>query len=509
MSPLPTVRQPEPPRPRGCDGDASARAPSAVARAAGLGRRGLLAALAFAPLVRSAAAAAEASIVRLRAAPARVGLIGDGWPETEVWAFEGSVPGPVLRARRGETLRVELLNELPEPTTVHWHGLRVPVAMDGVPGISQPPVPPGGRFLYELPVPDAGTFWYHPHYRSAAQVGRGLYGLLIVEEPTPYPVDRELALVLDDWRLDREAVNRAEPTAQDASHAGALGNTVTVNGRVVERLEVSPGERLRLRLLNAANARIFTLRFKGTEPWLLALDGQPVPPHRLERSLLLAPGQRADLVLDVPPVRLARIDLLDEGDPQGTYRVTSLAVTRNTAPPRAEEPDPPPALPANPLAEPDLERAQAHELVLDGGMMAMAALGRAPPTGVTPPAPEALRRLFGRGLFWTLNGRAMAEHGGEHSAEPVLRLARGRSHRIAIVNRTAFPHPIHVHGHAFRVLARDGREEPFRPWRDTVLVDPLERVEIALVADNPGLWMLHCHVLEHQGSGMMALVEVA
>ena len=469
-------------------------------------RRTLLAAAATAPFARLAVAGSGPR--RLRAAPARVELVGEGWPSTEVWAYDGTVPGPTLRGRQGERLVVEVENGLPEPTTVHWHGLRVPVGMDGVPGSSQPPIPPGGRFRYELPLLDAGTFWYHPHVRSAEQVGRGLYGLLVVEEPERWPVDRELALVLDDWRLGPDAVNEVRPSPHDASHAGAYGNTVTVNGRVVERLEVRPGERLRLRLLNAANARIFALRLKGAEPWLVALDGHPLAPRRIEAPLLLAPGQRADLVLDVPAVRLARVDLLDEGDPQGTYRVTSLAVTRNEAPPPAVDRGPPPALPANPLAEPDLAAAQEHEVVLDGGMMATMMRGRAPRARLPPPDPRELRALFARGLFWTINGRATAEHGHGHEP-PLLRLALGRSHRLAILNRTAFSHPIHLHGHAFRVLARDGREEPGRPWRDTVLVAPGERVEVAFVADNPGLWMLHCHVLEHQGSGMMALVEVA
>ncbi len=471
-----------------------------------LARRALLAAAAAAPLARPAGAGADP--VLLRAAPARVALVGEGWPSTEVWAYGGTVPGPILRARQGERLVVEVENGLPEPTTVHWHGLRVPVGQDGVPGTSQPPIPPGGRFRYELPLRDAGTFWYHPHLRSAGQVGRGLYGLLVVEEPEPLPVDRDLPLVLDDWRLGTDAVNDPRANRHDAAHAGALGNTVTVNGRVVERLEVRPGERLRLRLLNAANARIFALRFKGADPWLLALDGHPVAPRRSEEPLILAPGQRADLVLDVPPVRLARVDLLDDGDPQGAYRVTSLAVTRNEPAPAREPAGPPPDLPANPLPEPDLARAERHEFVLDGGMMAMMMRGRAPESGLPPPDPRELRALFGRGLFWTINGRAMAEDGHGHEP-PLLRLAHGRSHRLAILNRTAFFHPIHLHGHSFRVLARDGREEPDRPWRDTVLVAPRERVELAFVADNPGLWMLHCHVLEHQGSGMMALVEIA
>ena len=150
---------------------------------------------------------ADAAITEavLTAAPTSVSLVGKGYPKTPVWAFNDQVPGPVIRARQGDRLRIEAINALSEPTTIHWHGLRVPVGMDGVPYLSQPPIGPGQRFVYEFDLNDAGTYWYHPHINSSEQVGRGLYGALIVEEAEPPEVDRELLWVLDDWRLNQEA----------------------------------------------------------------------------------------------------------------------------------------------------------------------------------------------------------------------------------------------------------------------------------------------------------------
>lgn len=481
-----------------------------------LARRPLLAALAAGLLTapgRGGAvggAASEAEPIRLRAAPARVSLVGEGWPTTEVWAYEGRVPGPVLRARQGEVLRLELENGLSEPTSLHFHGLRLPPGPDGLPPGIGAEVPPGGKARFALPLEEAGTFWYHPFRRAAAQVARGLYGLLVVEEPSPYPVDRELPLVLDDWRLGKDAVNQPRAAPQEAGQGGAVGEVVTVEGRVAARFELHTGERLRLRLLNAATARIFALRFKGADPWLLALDGRAVLPGELPRPFLLAPGMRADLLLEVPAVRLARIDLLDDAEPQGAVRLASFWVVRNEPPRPARSLEPPPPLPPPPLAEPDLDRAERHELVIDGGV-AVLATGRPPvldpPAALPPPEPAALRRLAARGLWWTIQGRALREE-ELPAAPPLLRLARGRSHRLELMARTAVPVALHLHGHAFRVLARDGRPEPGTPWRDTVLLRAGERVAIALRTERAGRFPLHGTVLDHMAAGMLGLVEV-
>lgn len=425
----------------------------------------------------------------LRAAPARVPLAGTGYPDTEVWAYAGTVPGPELRFRQGERLAVTLENFLPQDTTVHWHGVRLPNAMDGVPHLTQPPIAAGGgRFAYEFDLPDAGTYWYHPHLASSEQLGRGLYGALIVEEREPPEVDRDIVWVLGDFRLDREARIRADfGNFMDASHAGRIGNTVTVNGRVSETFDVRAGERLRLRLVNAANARIFGLRFEGHAPWLIALDGHPVAPHRPEDGrIVLGPGMRADLILDCSAEPASSHRVVDDFYPRQAYRLLDLRYARRAT--RAPARSAPKELPPNPLAEPDIARAERHVVTFGGGMMG----------GMT-------RALAAHGLAWTVNGRAMRGH--DH--EPFLAFARGSSQRLELVNDTAWHHPIHLHGHAFRVLSRDGRPNPRREWADTLLLAPRSRAEIAFVADNPGLWVLHCHVLEHQESGLMAVFRVA
>ena len=227
--------------------------------------------LAGAPPMRQSAGAS--GNLKLTAAPSTVPLVGDGYPSTEVWAFNGTTPGPVIRKRQGERLEIDVTNQLPEPTTVHWHGLRVPVGMDGVPYVSQPPIAPGETFRYGFDLEDAGTFWYHPHINSSEQVGRGLYGALIVEEEDAPAIDRELLWVLDDWRLDPEAKIAPFGNMHDASHAGRIGNSATINGRIREAEAVRSGERIRFRLINAANARVFGLDFETSIPG--HLDGWP------------------------------------------------------------------------------------------------------------------------------------------------------------------------------------------------------------------------------------------
>jgi FtsP/CotA-like multicopper oxidase with cupredoxin domain len=250
---------------------------------------------------------------RLVARPGRTSLVGAPHPDTAVWAYDGAVPGPEFRVRQGERLQVVVENRLAEETTVHWHGLRVPNAMDGVPHLTQRPVAPGETFAYAFDLPDAGTYWYHPHQRSFEQVGRGLYGPLIVEEREPIQVDRDVTWMIDDWRLLGDAqISDDFGGFMDASHQGRIGNTVTVNGRIPDTFAVRAGERVRLRLINAANARIFGLAFQGHVPMVIALDGQPVEPHRpADGRVVQGPATRSDLVLDMTGSAAERFTVVD------------------------------------------------------------------------------------------------------------------------------------------------------------------------------------------------------
>ena len=446
------------------------------------------------PMPRSAAAAAGRTST-LRAAPGRARLVPEPHGETPVWCYNGAVPGPEIRVRQGDRVRIVAENGLEEETTVHWHGIRLPNAMDGVPHLTQPPIRPGGTFAYEFDAVDAGTFWYHPHQQSPEQVGRGLYGPFVVEEIDPIRVDRDMTWVLDDWRLNRSAAIRGDfGNAHDLSHNGRLGNTITVNGRFPDAFAVRKGERIRLRLVNAANARIFGLEFRDHEPTIIALDGQPAAPHAPDGGLVvLGPAMRADVVLDMKGEPGSRVSVIDRFYRNREYRL--LDFVYGAKPLRSETPDWTMELPANRLPEPDIGTARRTEVVFNGGMMGgavMAELGGSMPGGLRS------------GRFWFVNGVAAESH----MAKPLLVIERGRSYVIAMTNATAWHHPIHLHGHSFRILSRNGKPAPRREWRDTALMEPRERVEIAFVADNPGDWMFHCHVLGHQASGMMASIRV-
>ncbi|MCE2999857.1 MAG: multicopper oxidase family protein [Betaproteobacteria bacterium] len=438
----------------------------------------------------------------LRASVSRQQLVPPEYPQTEVWTYDSRVPGPLLRARQGDLLRVVLANALPQATTVHWHGIRLPNAMDGVPHLTQKPVAPGGEFLYAFVLPDAGTYWYHPHERSHEQVARGLYGALIVDEAQPPEVDRDETWVLSDWRLDKGATEVADYDSNrfDLTHGGRIGNTVTVNGRftpVGGEFAVRSGERIRLRLINAATARIFRLKFDGHSPQVIALDGHPVAPHAMGAGVALGPGMRADLMLDCMGKPGERFVVADTFYPR-ELRVMEL-VYRDEAPLRGKPSAAPLTLPPNPLSEPDPARAQRQDIRFEGG--AMGGLREAEFEGRRLGIQQLVRE---HGIAWTVNGVARREH--DH--RPMLTLKLGSHQLWTLHNDTAWHHPIHIHGIAFRILSRNGKPAPLREWADTALLAPRERVEIAFVADNPGDWMFHCHVLAHQQGGMMASVRI-
>ncbi|UEM21317.1 multicopper oxidase family protein [Skermanella mucosa] len=438
--------------------------------------------------------------------PGRVQLVGDEYPETTVWAYDGRVPGPEIRVRQGDRVRIAVTNRLAEETTIHWHGVRVPNAMDGVPHMPLPPVAPGETFTYEFDTVDAGTFWYHPHIRSHEQVGRGLYGPLIVEERQPILVDRDVTWVLSDWRLKNDAsVSDDFGNMMDTSHNGRVGNTVTINGRVLDEMLVRSGERVRLRLINAANARIFGLRFQGHRPMVVAIDGHPVEPHQPEEDrIVLAPAMRIDLVLDMAGTPGDRATVVDDFYRDLAYRLVDLSYGPERL--RNRPLSAPIRLPANPVPEPDLSVAVRHQVTLGGGMMGMMA------GAIVDGKMTDMRTMMRSGMSWAINGVATSrpdDRHGSHVMNPILTLERGRTCVIAMVNETAWHHPMHLHGHTFRVLSRNGQPTRFKEWQDTVLLAPRERVEIAFVADNPGDWMFHCHILEHQIAGMMSTIRVA
>ncbi|SFP26285.1 multicopper oxidase family protein [Tranquillimonas alkanivorans] len=427
----------------------------------------------------------------LRAAASRIQLAPEGYGRTDVWTYDGQVPGRVLRLRQGERLETTLVNDLPQPTTVHWHGIRLPNGMDGVPGMTQDAVAPGGRFDYAFSVPDAGTFWYHPHANSAEQIGRGLSGVLVVDEAEAPEVDRDEVIQLSDWRMTEDAqIDPSFGAMHDMSHAGRLGNWITVNGNGALSKPVRAGERLRLRLVNTATARVFALQLQGLEGWVMAVDGMPLDQPRTAGELLLGPAQRADLIVDVTAAPGEEAFLVSY-ERNGGYAVTAFPVSGEAAQGRRAAPK---ALPPNPVPEPVLGEGRTVAMPLEGGAM----------RGLQSASYEGRRldwrALVQSGQFWAMGGVA-----GMPDA-PLVEAARGETIRIPMENRTMFPHAMHLHGHHFREIGPDGQAGPLR---DTTLIQPGETREIAFVADNPGDWMLHCHMLSHQMSGMGTWIRVA
>ncbi len=431
-------------------------------------------------------------VLRARSGQAR--LRGSDKPPTPIWGYDGRVPGPPLRVKRGEELKVRLINELPQPTTIHWHGLRLPNAMDGVPHLTQHSVAPGQQFDYRFKPPDAGTFWYHAHFASPEQVERGLQGMLIVDEPTPPDVDRDVALTFDDWLLNADGTIDGDfRSTADASHAGRLGDHFTVNAQHALDIPVRTNERIRLRLLNAANSHLFAVTIEQHRPVVIAIDGQPAEPYvARDARIVLAPGNRVDLALDatLAPGSSSQIMIETTHARVVIARLVYEAGAPARPAPRAEMLK----LPPNPLPERmDFKGALKLDLPLDGGAM-RTRMGSGNAAG---PGDDPYARI------WTIAGKSSTGHDGA----PLFSVKRGRTVMLALPNRSAFPHAMHVHGHHFRLLdALDDGWKPF--WLDTVLVLPAQTARIAFVADNAGKWMFHCHMLEHQESGMAAWFAV-
>jgi len=453
------------------------------------------------PLRRSSAEPATKEY-RLAAKSATVNLTGDRYPDTAVWAYEGIVPGPELRVRQGQPVRIAVTNKLDEGTTVHWHGIRLPNAMDGVPGLTQKPIRPGESFVYEFTPPDAGTFWYHPHADTLQQLGRGLAGALIVEEPEPVPgIDCDLLWVIEDWRLDDDGrIVGGFGNRMEAGMSGRIGNTVTINGRVPNTAPVGTGERVRLRLVNATLARIVGLRFDGHNPVVVAYDGQPCEPHSPEGGrVVLGPAMRADLIIDMTGKPGQSYRVIDDFYQDLAYKFVDLAYDPGKSA-RELRSDPPARLPDNPLPEPDLATAERHEIALQGGMMGgMGMMGGGMMGG--------MGMMSHDGATWAMNGMSMTGD-GQPKMPPLFTIQHGKTCVLALRNDTAWWHPMHLHGHSFRVVSRNGKPTPRREWRDTVLVPPRESADLAFVADHPGDWMFHCHVTDHQEAGMMGVIRI-
>ncbi len=438
-----------------------------------------------------------------------------------LYAYNGSVPGPLLKVRQGDKATIEFDNAIDQDTTVHWHGLRVDYRMDGVPGVGQPPVPPvapGGRYRYELVFPDDGMYWYHPHLREDFQQDAGLYGNLWVlpADPKAYgSVDREVALIVDDVLIDD---GRQVPFGRDAAdHAlmGRFGNVMLVNGDTGYRLGVRAGETVRFYLTNAANTRTFALGFPGVRIKRVGGDGGRYEKESFVDQVTLAPSERA--IVEVTFAQAGSFPLV-HATPDKRYELGRIEVAAADARPGEtalrEHRDVQAEIAALVGRFLDAPPSRVLSMRVDraGGSMDHGGMGHAAMTGGGHgPAPIEWEDEMGAAnaastsadTRWVLRDEA----GGAENMDVNWTLKRGEPVKIRLRNPATgthpMQHPIHFHGQRFVVLTVDGQPVDNRVWKDTVLVPSGSEVDIVLDPTNPGEWMAHCHIAEHLTSGMM------
>lgn len=442
----------------------------------------------------------------LRAAPATVDL---GGTTAQTWAYDGTVPGREIRARVGDELRVMLTNDLPEPTTIHWHGLALRNDMDGVPEVTQPAVAPGETFEYRFVLAHPGSYFFHPHV--GVQLDRGLQAPLIIEDPTePGDYDDEVTLLLDDWTdglgpgpdeilagqrrdgmdmggmgmggmdmggmgMGGMPVDPANPLGDDTGDVAYPGHLI--NGRLPAApftVTSAPGRRIRFRLVNSGGDTAYRFAIGGHRLTVTHSDGFPVNPVDVD-SLIIGMGERYDVVVTAGDGAFPIVAV-----PEGKDDPAGFAVLRTAS---------------GGVPAPDTRPAE-----LGGRLLGYADL--APTAEVTLPARrpdrtvDLLLEMADGGRSWLINGKAFPDH------EP-LDLRAGERVRLVMSNQTMMFHPMHLHGHTFAVADRAGRGLR----KDTINVLPGQELSVDFEADNPGQWLVHCHNVYHGELGMMTVLS--
>ena len=429
-----------------------------------------------------------------------------GGRNLQTWGYDGGVPGPEIRVTEGDTLPVKLLNRLPADTTIHWHGLPVPNAMDGVPHVTQPPIKSGEEFTYEFVVPTAGTYVYHSHV--GLQLDRGLYGPLVVdakEEELDY--DREYVLLLDDW-LDGISGTPEDTLEELQSSGGMMGGMgggmmggggqggpglsgavdyplYLINGcapNEPETLNVRRGEKVRLRLINPAGETVFRFAIGGHKLSITHSDGQPVEPVEVD-VVRVGPGERYDVIVEANNPSVWQIAAAPEGKNGLARAILRYEESSQSSPP------PPSSLPQ-----------ELSGRLLSYGDLRTKREETFPAVGLFGGPDRTLDLTLSGSMHnyvWTIDGQAYPD------ADP-LEVSKGEWVRFNLTNRSMMAHPMHLHGHFFQLQNDTGRG----PFKDTVLVEPhMGEATFDFVTDNPGDWFFHCHIIYHMESGMARVLS--
>jgi FtsP/CotA-like multicopper oxidase with cupredoxin domain len=446
-----------------------------------------------------------------------------------MYGFNGQHPGPLIDVRKGATVVVQFHNGIDQPSAVHWHGVRLDNRFDGVPGVTQDAVAPGATFTYVVRFPDSGIYWYHPHVREDIQQDLGLYGNIMVRSTSPgylAPVNREQVLMLDDLLMDGDGLTPWGATSPTHALMGRFGNVMLVNGEPRYDLEVKRGEIVRFYFTNASNARLFNLSFPGARMKVVASDVGKFEREEWVSSVVIAPAER--YVVDVEfsrPGRTAlvnRIQALDhmfgtfspEADTLGAVRVRDVPATPRYGAEFAR-------LRRNGDVAAELapyrssfDAAPTHSLVLTMRTRGLPAAVSNMLIGINAPVEwndgMAMMNWVATGdeVSWVLRDPAT----GKENMAIDWHFRVGQVAKIRVFNDPssshAMDHPLHLHGQRFLVVSRDGVPATNLVWKDTAIVPTGETVDLLVDMANPGRWMIHCHIAEHLGAGMMGVFTV-
>jgi FtsP/CotA-like multicopper oxidase with cupredoxin domain len=395
----------------------------------------------------------------------------------KAWGFNNQLPGPVLKAKKGDRLFIKVKNELSEPTVIHWHGIRLPASMDGS-GESQRLIMPGEEFEYRFVVPDAGSFWYHSHHNEKWQMEKGMYGALIVEDDDDPVVDADKVLMIDDMKLSGDSSFKKGNLFQRWAerHDGREGDTLLINGKERPVISMHAGQVERWRFINSSSARYFLLHLEGKPFRILATDGGLLERAIEAERVLIVPGERIDILAGP----------FNEGE---SFSIESLPYNRMT-----------------------FVKSKRRQF-------ATVVVGKPKPTKAF--IPDNLRRIEPLATTSAIITRSVKlsvglsrKHGIDflvnnqlHSNDKPVKVGELQVWEVA--NTSLMDHPFHLHGFFFQVLEINGEAPGYVAWKDTINLKPKSKAKIAWMPDHrPGMWMYHCHILEHHEAGMMANFEV-
>ena len=408
--------------------------------------------------------------------------------KTDLWLFNDNCPGPLITANKNDVIEIIFNNQLDEPSAVHWHGIRNINSMDGVPFLSQPLVEPGESFVYRFPVKDAGTFWYHAHNKAWEQVTRGLYGPLIVSDHDQLNEKNDILVLADDWLLNENLQIDVSSLGNlhDWSHAGRYGNRLTINGVFKPNIEVFRSGQARLRFLNTANARVLNFMLNDDIYFrVIATDGSPCNPFKTNK-IVLGPGQRIDILID----ETSKLEHLKEVS-TGNELVAATFEPKNQSVSFLDFNK----KPYYPF--PSLNNAKVINVHMQGG-----AMGNLKSAIFNGERREFRDLALNETKLWAFN-----ENVGDYNYK-IANLKLGEIVILRCWNDTRWPHTMHLHGHHFWVNSKEFENLEIDLLRDTYLMQPDEKADLIFVANNPGKWLFHCHMLEHHASGMIGYLTV-